>query len=92
LKQEDGSLPLLFNFSLEYAIRKVQENKERLELNGIHQLLSPCYVKILGRNLNIVKKDTEDTLDASKEVHLEVKVEKAVYMFCLVSRIQDSIL
>jgi hypothetical protein len=58
-------------------------------LNGTHQLLAYVDdVNLLGDNIDIINKNTETLIYASKEVGLEVNVEKMKYM--LVSRDQNA--
>jgi hypothetical protein len=82
VKQGDALSPLLFNFALEYAIRKVQENHVELKLNGTHQLL--VYVddvNLLEDNIDTTKKNTQTLIDASKEIGLEEKTENGMVWY-----------
>ena len=77
LKQGDALAPLLFNFLLEYSIRKVDENQEGLKLNDIHQLVLYAFdVDIFGARVLNIKKNTEALLIASKEAGLEINADK----------------
>jgi hypothetical protein len=81
LKQGDALSQLLFNPALEYAISKIQEKQAGLKLNRTHQLLAYAHdVNLLGDNIDIINKNTQTLIDASKEVGLEVNVEKTKYM------------
>jgi hypothetical protein len=79
LKQGDAFWTLFFNFPLEYAMRKVQENQVGLKLSWTHQLL--VYdddVNLLRNNIDTIKKTTETLIDASKEIGLEVNADDTV--------------
>jgi hypothetical protein len=88
LKQGDALSLLLFNFALEYAIKKVQGNQVRLKLNGTQQLLA--YADgILGDNIEAINENTETLIYVSKVVGLEINVEKLRVYCCLITRTQD---
>jgi hypothetical protein len=81
LKEGDALSPLLYNFVVGYAIREVQENQVGLKLSGTHQILAYADdVNLLSDNIVNMNKSTETLTDASKEVCLEISVEKTKYM------------
>jgi len=56
LKEGDALLPLLFNFALEYAIRRCEVKQDSLKFNTTHQLLVYADVNILGGSVHTIKK------------------------------------
>ena len=71
LKQGDSLTPNLFNFALEYAIRRVRVNQDGLKLNGTHQLLAYADdVTILGGSIHTLKENAEALVAAAREIGL----------------------
>jgi hypothetical protein len=88
LNKGEALTPLLFNYALEYAIRKVQEIHVGPKLYGKHQLLAYADdVNLLGDNIDTIKKHIETLIEANN-VGLGVNVEKTKYL--LVSRNQNA--
>jgi len=89
LKQGDALSPMLFNFALENAIRRVQVNQDGLKLNGTHQLLDYADdVNILGGSIHMVMENAEALVAATREIGLEVSADKTKYM--VMSRDQNA--
>ena len=81
MKQGDALSPLLFNFALKYAIKRIQVNQTGLTLNGTHQFMAyDDDVNILGGSVHTVKENAEALVVATKETGLEVNADKTKYM------------
>jgi hypothetical protein len=71
---------LLFNFALEYAIKRVQVNQDGLKLKGMHQLLAYADVNIMGGSIHTVRENAEALVVITKETGLELNADKTKYM------------
>jgi len=80
LKKGDALTPMLYNFGLEYAIRRVQVNQDGLKLNGTHQILAYTDdVNILGGSIYTLKENAEALVAATREIGLEVSADETKY-------------
>jgi hypothetical protein len=74
----------------EYAIRRVQVNRDGLKLNGTHQLLVYADdVNIMGGSVLTLKQNTEALVVASRAIGLEINADKTKYM--VMSRDQNAL-
>ena len=79
LKQGDALFPLLFCFTLESTIRKVQETNLVLDMNGTH-LAYANDVNLIGDDIRTIERHEDVLLNACKDFGLAVNIGKTKYM------------
>ena len=71
LEQEDVLSPLLFNFTLQYAIRNVQETNLGLDMKGTHQVLAYVDdVNLINDVKRTIERKTDVLLNACEDIGL----------------------
>ena len=80
LKHEDGLSRLLFNFALEFVVRKVQESNLGLDMSGTHLVMDD--VNLLGDNIRTTERNANVLLSVCKGVGLAVNTGETKYMKC----------
>jgi hypothetical protein len=68
LKRRDDLSPPIFNFALEFAVRKVHKTVVELKLRETCQPLVYADVNLLHDNINTTKRNTENLTEATKDV------------------------
>ena len=89
LKKGDALSPMVLNFALEHAIRRIQIDQDGLKLNCTHQILDYVDdVNIVEGSIHTLKENAETLVAATKEIGLEVSVDITKYV--VMSRDQNS--
>ena len=81
MKQGDALSPLLFNFALEYAIRKVQETNLELDMKGANQILAFADdVHLIDDDIKTIERNADVLLNACKDIGVALNTGKTKYM------------
>jgi len=79
----DALSPLIFDFALEYAIRRFQVDLEGLKLNDMHQLLIYDDYNILRCCVRTIKNNTDTSGAGGVETGIEEMLIKLCIWSCL---------